>query len=576
MTHWKATYNENLVVPAEGAHDAKIAFVGMAPAADEVREGRPMVGPAGRRLNAALAANNIKRSDVFITNVLDFPIQVGSSIFSIPHSTLARSVDRLKQELISVNPNVCVPLGSEPFKVICGLDGIMQWRGSILPSRLIPNLKCVPTVHPAWIVRGAFKWEAVFRHIDIARALEESTSPIIDLPVRECVTGPSFSTVMEYLVEAHSHPYIAFDYETMYWSGQHMGEIACVAISWRPDLAICIPFLWEDGRHYWSEEEEAYIWQALGELLQNQNVGKIAQNAPFEWLYSWTHKIFPWPLFIDTMTLHHCLYPDFGAASSSLTKNVSRNRFDEPGHGLAFINSHYTRTPYFKGDGHNWHPALGIHQFWRYNCYDSMVTLEVALKMMEEAKEANLWDFYIKRYIRPFPHALRMEWAGVAVNVPKRIEAGIELTNRINELQKEINIGVGFNLNVNSPKQVYNLLYEKRRYKTQYRTLKRGGRVIRVATADKFALQKLAVEHQDPVLQKIEELRSTRTLRADLVEAQLGPDQRVHTHYNIGGTDSGRWSSTRSITGTGTNLQNIPAKGIARKLFIPVPSFEAK
>jgi len=57
-------------VPGEGPADTKIMFVGEAPGESEDLQGRPFVGAAGKLLNGLLASINLRREDVFITNVV--------------------------------------------------------------------------------------------------------------------------------------------------------------------------------------------------------------------------------------------------------------------------------------------------------------------------------------------------------------------------------------------------------------------------------------------------------------------------------------------------------------------------
>ena len=60
----------NKVVPGEGAEDADIMFIGEAPGWHEDQQGRPFVGPAGQFLDQLLASINLKRSQVYIANVI--------------------------------------------------------------------------------------------------------------------------------------------------------------------------------------------------------------------------------------------------------------------------------------------------------------------------------------------------------------------------------------------------------------------------------------------------------------------------------------------------------------------------
>jgi len=549
-----------VTVPASGPKDARIVVVGMAPAADEVRTGIPFMGAAGQILNKSLIKLGLSREKVYVTNVSNTFLAPGTSLFSLARSTLEAAVNRLKSELETVKPNVVIPLGDEPLYFLCNLHGIQKWRGSILPSTLLPGLKCVPSVHPAWIVRGMWKWEPVFTHIDLARAIAESATPEINLPIRNAITGPSLNTVLDYINEAHKHEILSVDIEVYGYSSTGTGEIACIGIGFSDSEAICIPFVHAGGRPYWDVHSEALLWRAIAKLLQDSNIKKVGQNLAFEWIYFWLHNIFPSNMWIDTMLLHHTLYPDFGGTEDAWGR---KSKKDEPGHSLAFINSHCTRTPYYKDDGRRWNPNVGDHAFWKYNCMDVMVTLECASYLYEEAQAEGLWDFYCEYQQAPFPHTCRAEWYGVAIDLEKRAAASIELGNSIVEIQDRIDQKLGYHLNVQSPKQMQELLYNKMNLKIQKK--RKTGK----ATADKETLRKFAEQTQDEVLVWIQELRKAQDLKSDIVDQKLGSDGRMHTHYKQGGTDTNRWSSVKSILGTGTNLQNIPARGLARSLFLP-------
>ena len=551
--------NEQKRVKASGPRPCNIAIVGMAPASEEVIQGKPFVGTAGRILNMALQANHVSRDDVYVTNVLEFPIKVGSSIFDLPPSVYQPEVDRLHEELKTVNPNVVMALGDEPMFFLTGKHGIMKWRGSILPCEHLPGVKCIPSTHPAWISRGNFKWLPIFEHIDLKRALADSKFKEFNLPKRDALTGPSFRTALDYILCCNEKEYLSFDIETAWWAPTHMGEIACVGIGWSPAQALCIPLIRGNGTPYWTVQEEIVIWRELAKLLQNPSVRKIAQNAAFEWIYFWSHGIYPHPLFIDTMLLHHCLYPDFSGTEDLLGR---KKGVDEPGHGLAFINSQYTRTPYYKDDGRLWNPIMGEHQLWQYNCLDVMTTMDAGLQMMNEAIDDGLWEFYKEFYNRPFPHAMRMEWFGTPIDIAMREEVGREIDIRIGEIQTQMNEALGYRLNVNSPKQMQEMLYKKKGY--QVKKNRKTGK----ASADKNVLQYFASKYDDTVLHLILELRQLLDTKSDVINQKVDDNGNIHTHYKIGGTDGARWSSSKSILGSGTNLQNIPRDGIARRLFV--------
>src|SRR5437667_5802352 len=79
-------------VPGEGNTQAKILFIGEGPGFHEDKQGRPFVGPSGQLLQELLKSINLKREDVFITNVVKcrprdnrdpFPAEIDACIYYI-------------------------------------------------------------------------------------------------------------------------------------------------------------------------------------------------------------------------------------------------------------------------------------------------------------------------------------------------------------------------------------------------------------------------------------------------------------------------------------------------------------
>src|SRR6267142_2657824 len=456
----------------------------MAPASEEVAIGKPFVGRAGRVLNNALYQIGLPREAIWITNLSESPLPKDGSFFDLPHVERESHLNRLGAELEQVKPNVILLLGNDPLEAITTRRSISKWRGSILRGTgRFDGIKCVAAYHPAFIVRGMFKWEPVFTHVDLKRAVEESVYPDIRLPVRNSIVGPSYSQVVEYIDECATKEYLSFDIETV---GHR--EISCVGIGYRTDEALCIPFTKGGIYNYFTLEEEADIWLRLAALLQNPSIKKVAQNAAFEWLHFWRRHIFPKNLWIDTMLLHHCLYPNFGG-----TEDIWRGKRDpdNPGHGLAFINSQYTKTPYYKDDGRKWIPDMGDRKFWEYNCYDVMCTLDPALQMEQEAKECKQWDVYLHRYVRTFERSLRMEWQGTPIDITLREFAKKQYASRLAEIQLRLHEVLGFELNVNSPQQIQNLLYKTKGYQV------RNNPKTKRPTVDKTVLAYYAEKKQD-------------------------------------------------------------------------------
>lgn len=549
------------IVPADGPRNARIAVIGMGPAKEEIRIGHPFSGPSGKILNDALYRNGIQRSEVFVTNLADTPLpkdpKTGNDSFNVfPLTEQQRHLERLRRELDEVNPNIIIICGDQPLEHIVGKNGITKWRGSILPAKeVFGGRKCVASFHPAFIIRGMFKWLPVLVGVDFKRATIQGKFPDIRYPTRNAIVAPKYHEVIAYINDCETKEYLSVDIETV---GHR--EISCVGIGYRIDEALCIPFTRSGIYNYWSVEEEADIWLRLASLLSNPRIKKVAQNAAFEWLHFWRRRIFPQNMFIDTMLLHHCLYPNFGG-----TEDIWRGKrdIDNPGHGLAFINSQYTDTPYYKDDGRRWVPGMGDAKFWQYNCNDVMVTLDAGLQMEAEAHEDRQWDVYAYRYVRSFERSLRIEWEGVLLDLALRKSADEQYTARLSEIDARLREVIGFDLNVNSNKQMQEYLYKTKQYEV------RTNRKTRRPTADKTVLAYYAEKKQDESLKLILEKRQIEDLLADVIRQQLDDTGHIHTHYKLGGTSGSRWSSGKSILGSGTNLQNVPRQGIARRLFLP-------
>lgn len=581
----------DLIVKASGPENAKLAAIGMAPQKWELGGGKPFSGPSGKIFDEALEAHKIARSSVFVTNLVNAYID-DNNLYSVPEAIMASQRNRVFAELDRVQPNVLLIMGGDTLDLLTAKtivtkynkktkqpylagvgsrNGIVKWRGStfelVLPSGR--TQKCVAAMHPAGFLRGQWKWKPIFKHIDVKRAVANIGFPELRLTPRTAIVRPSFKHACEYLQEANLRDHVTIDYEGYEY-------LTCFGVGWSKSEAMCIPITDERSASYWTTHEEIRIWQLWAQLLQNPKVKKNAQNAAYEWIRSWQHGIYPNPLGRDTMHQHHCLYPDFGGITDEWSK--TKRSIDNPGHGLAFITSQYTDQPFYKDDGRHWRPELGVEAFWRYNCLDVMIPEEAGDKMDAELAEQGLTQTYKEQYLDIFERSLAMEWIGNTIDVAKREAAKQERTEAMLELCKELSDAVGMQvipkgkkgekprsgiLNLSSPTQMQHFLYKIRGYKPKMD--RKTGKI----TTDKEAIHALAIKHNDDVLKKMLSVKQIQDLINDVLSQKLDSQNRIHCHNKIGGTNGTRWSSTESILGSGTNLQNLPRQGVARSLFLP-------
>ncbi len=199
--------------------------------------------------------------------------------------------------------------------------------------------------------------------------------------------------------------------------------------------------------------------------------------------------------------------------------------------------------------------------FAEYCCYEACVARAAAGPLEEKLKKAGM-DRLMEEIEMPLTLVLyEMEREGVLVRRAELKSYGDALVQRIQELEQSICSQAGETFNINSPKQLGEILFEKlhlpggKKTKTGYST-----------AAD--VLEKLAEDA--PIVRDILEYRGLVKLKstyADGLAACIAGDGRIHTSFNQTITATGRISSTEP------NLQNIPMRmelgRQIRKVFVP-------
>lgn len=210
--------------------------------------------------------------------------------------------------------------------------------------------------------------------------------------------------------------------------------------------------------------------------------------------------------------------------------------------------------------------ALGKQQdLMCYACYQSLTAYLCDGILRNGLAKAGMWELY-KNIEMPLIYTLvHMEQAGIRVKKEELFSYGEKLAIKIAQIEQAIYKQVGEVFNINSPKQLGEILFEKmkltggKKTKTGYST-----------AAD--VLEKLAVDH--PVIRDILEYRQLSKLKstyADGLAGYIGADGRIHSTFNQTITATGRISSTEP------NLQNIPVKvelgREIRKVFVPADGY---
>ena len=158
----------------DGNPEARIMIVGEAPGAQEDRQGKPFVGPAGQLLDRMLAAIGLDRGQVYITNLLYW--RPPGNRNPTP-GEIASCLPFLERQIEILQPRLLLLVGGMSAKTLLNRsEGILKLRGRWADyhhPRLPHPIPALPTLHPAYLLRQpAQKREAWRDLLAFAEAME--------------------------------------------------------------------------------------------------------------------------------------------------------------------------------------------------------------------------------------------------------------------------------------------------------------------------------------------------------------------------------------------------------------------
>lgn len=191
--------------------------------------------------------------------------------------------------------------------------------------------------------------------------------------------------------------------------------------------------------------------------------------------------------------------------------------------------------------------------FLEYSALDAACTLEIYQNFWPDLQDG----FKIANDLTMslFPVLMFMQTRGIRVDKIKLEKTKVDIIRSSHEKKEELNRLVGRELNVDSPKQCQEYFYRELGI-TPYRN-KAGN-----PTVDDLSLQRLVrgtAKH--PGLRQaklVQEIRGLNKLYGTYLTMEFDADSRIRTSFNPRGTKFGRLSSSKTVFGTGGNLQNLP------------------
>jgi len=294
----------------------------------------------------------------------------------------------------------------------------------------------------------------------------------------------------------------------------------------------------------------------LRPVLEDPAIKKIGQNIKFDWAVLRRHGVDLKGVFFDTMIASYLLNPERQSHSlDQLALDFLDHRmisYKEVTEGLDKKGGNFSDVP--------------VKEAADYACEDADITFCLYSRFSGMLAEAGLTNLFETVEMPLVPVLMKMEETGILVDRDRLSMLSEDFSRRLKQLEKEIYDMAGERFNVNSPKQLGRILFEKLHLPVQKKTKKKTG-----YSTDVEVLTTLAGIHKLPAA--VLEHRSLSKLKSTYVDALfelINPDTgRIHTSYNQAVTATGRLSSSNP------NLQNIPIRTEEgrkiRQAFIPKP-----
>ena len=325
---------------------------------------------------------------------------------------------------------------------------------------------------------------------------------------------------------------VCFDTETTSLN-ELEAELVGMSFSYKKGLAYYIPL---------SEKREEVLetLEIFKSFFEKEDVLKIAHNLKFDLKVLHQYGVEIKGTLFDTMIAHYLLNPDGR-------------------HGMDYLSEMYLDYKPVsietligkKGKNQGTFRDVDLLEATEYAAEDADITFQLYELFAPQLKKENLEDLFYKIEMPLMKVLAKMELAGISLDENWLKQESIDLENDLRNLEKEIFELSGEEFNMNSPKQLGEILFEKMQLDPKAKKTKTG----QYATSEDV-LQKLASKHE--IIKHILEYRTYQKLKSTYVDAlpsQIDKtDNRVHTNFSQTTAATGRLASVNP------NLQNIPIR----------------
>ncbi|WP_343607493.1 DNA polymerase I [Chryseobacterium oranimense] len=325
---------------------------------------------------------------------------------------------------------------------------------------------------------------------------------------------------------------VCFDTETTSLN-ELEAELVGMSFSYKKGLAYYIPLSEDKG-------EVLQTLEIFRPFFEKEDLLKIAHNLKFDYKILKQYDITVKGAMFDTMIAHYLLNPD-GRHGMDYLSEVYLNY--KPVSIETIIGK--------KGKKQGTFRDADLRTQTDYAAEDADVTFQLYELFAPQLKKENLEELFFNIEMPLMEVLAKMELAGISLDEKWLAQESVDLENDLRQLESKIFELSGEEFNMNSPKQLGEILFEKMQLDPKAKKTKTG----QYATSEDV-LQKLSSKHE--IIKHILEYRTYQKLKSTYVDAlpsQIDKqDGRVHTNFSQTTAATGRLASVNP------NLQNIPIR----------------
>lgn len=311
-----------------------------------------------------------------------------------------------------------------------------------------------------------------------------------------------------------------------------------------------IPFLdttQEDGRYWRDKEDEIYAFETIKKIHKTPSY-KVLQNGSYDSTHFITYHLPMYNYTIDTMHLFHSIWPEAPKRLdfiSSISLDFYRFWKDESSKNEEKDDKNDTKVP---------QTEFGLKAYWRYNALDCYYTLMSSMYLLLVYNSAPM-KWAVKNYVKEFRlqigPCLSGSMRGCKWNKQLQAKMFLDLNIEAMAAEEDLKLMTGNpNFNPKSNQQVASLVYDQL-------NAEQIPRQKRTTVEPVFKL--VATQHPlyKRVIQQIWDAKKPANNASKYGELKLLYDRFMYK-MSAGGTETWRFSSSKSNFWYGSNVQNVP------------------